>query len=163
CPGRNCSIPMTSMPRRARCHRAWEPIPPRPTTTVSVSSVPLMVLSPWNLGPCSQREGFRGRMGSAPAADATAPGTTVLPIQHENEPGPEKPGVLGYRDTVGGRPQAVGASHPRGAQVHAEQSTGERAEPGTGDPAGDDRQDQGAAEGDFRERRALGELRRGDL
>src|SRR5699024_12529890 len=122
------------MPRRARVHRAWELIPPRPTATVSVSSVPLMVVSRWNLGPCSQREGFRGRVGSAPAAGATAPGTPVLPVQHESEPGPEEPGVLGHRDTVGGRPQAVGASHPGGAQVHAEQGTGGRAEAGTGEP-----------------------------
>src|SRR5699024_12832551 len=117
-------------------------MPPRPTTMLVGARVPLWFVTPWNLGPFSQREGFRGRVVSAPAAGATAPGAPVLSVQHESEPGPEEPGVLGHRDTVGGRPQAVGASHPGGAQVHAEQSTGERTEPGTGDPAGDDRQDQ---------------------
>ncbi len=78
----------------------------------------------------------------------------------DGQAGADQEDVLGDAGALLGRTHTVGLGHLRGVQVHREQAAGERGQGGAGEPARDERGQQGRAHADLRGHEELLELLR---
>jgi hypothetical protein len=89
-------------------------------------------------------------VGSTELGSRSGPASALSDlVDHEREPDPNHPGVLGQGDTLLSGTKRTVLSHAGGPQVQAEGAQGEGGQPSAGQPGWHHRQYQGRADGDL--------------